>query len=248
MALYALGDLHLAFQSEVRSEAQRKSILFKDHERIFKDYCSRMLTDRDTIVLAGDHTWGKKLSDCRMDFEYIMQIPGRKILLRGNHDHFWDVKKTESLNETFGGRLCFLQNNFYSYGDYALVGTKGYCFEGPFYVDRQGHVIGYDEKEAAHADKLVEREAARLQKSFDAAVAAGYHRFIMFLHYPPTDIIEKDSIFTDMAEKYRVEQVVYAHCHGEERFHDSILGKKNGILYSLVSGDSLRWKPKKILD
>ena len=70
----------------------------------------------------------------------------------------------------------------------------------------------------------------------------------MFLHYPPTNILEERSAFTDMAEEYGAEQVIYAHCHGETRFHDSILGLKNGIRYSLVSGDYLRWQPLKILD
>lgn len=191
--------------------------------------------------------WGSKLPYCQKDLEYIESLPGRKILLRGNHDHFWDVKKTERLNEMFEGKLHFLQNNYFSYGDYALVGTKGYCFEGPFYVDAYGRIAGFDEKEAAHAAMLVERETGRLQKSFDAAMADGCRKFIMFLHYPPTNIMEQNSAFTKMAEEYHVDQVVYAHCHGEARFHDSIRGKKRGIRYSLVSGDCLRWKPMKVL-
>jgi predicted phosphohydrolase len=69
----------------------------------------------------------------------------------------------------------------------------------------------------------------------------------MFLHYPPTSILEDESLFTAMAEEYGAEQVIYAHSHGESRFYDSILGEKNGIRYSLVSGDYLKWKPMKVL-
>ena len=69
---------------------------------------------------------------------------------------------------------------------------------------------------------------------------------LLFLHYPPTNILENESPFTKIAEEYRAEQVIYSHSHGEARFHDSIQGEYNGILYSLVSGDYLRWKPKKI--
>ena len=94
----------------------------------------------------------------------------------------------------------------------------------------------------------MEREAERLKISFEAALADGYSRFIMFLHYPPTNILERNSVFTAMAEKYGAEQVIYAHCHGETRFHDSIEGEKNGIMYRLVSGDYLQWLPLKILD
>ena len=94
----------------------------------------------------------------------------------------------------------------------------------------------------------MEREAARLRCSFEAARAAGYRKYLVFLHYPPTSILEEDSVFTAMAEEYGAEQLIYAHCHGESRFHDSIEGEKNGVLYSLVSGDYRRWMPLKLLD
>ena len=70
----------------------------------------------------------------------------------------------------------------------------------------------------------------------------------MFLHYPPTNILEEESAFTRIAEEYGAEQLIYAHCHGEARFHDSLEGEVNGIRYSLVSGDYLRWMPLKLLD
>ena len=88
----------------------------------------------------------------------------------------------------------------------------------------------------------------RLRKSFEAAKADGFRKYIMFLHYPPTNILERESGFTEMAEAYGAEQVIYAHSHGEHRFHDSIEGEKNGIHYHLVSGDYLQWVPKEILD
>ena len=76
-----------------------------------------MVGPRDTLVLAGDHSWGRNMDECARDFEYILSLPGRKILLRGNHDMFWDAKKTAALNERFAGRLFFLQNNYASYND-----------------------------------------------------------------------------------------------------------------------------------
>ena len=158
------------------------------------------------------------------------------------------AKKTAALNERFTGKLEFLQNNYYTYRDYALVGTKGFVFEGPFYIDRRGHVVGWDEKNEEHARKIVEREQERLRISFEAAKADGYRKYILFLHYPPTSILEDESVFTRMAEEYHAEQVIYAHSHGESRFYDSVLGEKNGVEYRLVSGDFLQWKPVKLLD
>ncbi|MBQ9263944.1 MAG: metallophosphoesterase [Clostridia bacterium] len=248
MGLYAIGDLHLHFQAEVKARGQLTDPAWKDHERLFRQNCEALIGPEDTLLLAGDHSWGKNLEECAADLQYIMDLPGRKILLRGNHDMFWDAKKTPALNARFQGQLAFLQNNYYVYGDYALVGTKGFTFEGPFYLDRKGRLMGWDEQAEAHARRIVERESARLRLSLEAAKGAGYQKLILFLHYPPTNILEKDSPFTALAEAYGVEQVFYAHCHGEARFHDSILGMKNGIRYSLVSGDYLRWRPMKILD
>ena len=161
---------------------------------------------------------------------------------------FWDAKKTGQLNEQFQPELTFLQDSFESYQDYAIVGTKGYTFEGPFYLDGRGRITGWDEEKEVHAKKLVDRELQRLRKSFELAKAAGYRKYILFLHYPPTNILEERSGFTDMAEEYGAEQVIYAHCHGESRFHDSIHGEYRGRVYHLVSGDYLGWKPLKILD
>ncbi len=248
MSLYAIGDLHLHFQSPLKAKGQMTERVWKNHEEKFRKICGELLTEDDTLLLAGDHSWGRNLAECEEDFRYIAALPGRKILLRGNHDMFWDINRTGQLNAQFSGKLCFLQNNFYPYRDYALVGTKGYTFEGPFYLDRRGRILGWDEREEEHAKKLVTRELERLRCSFEAATAEGYRKYIVFLHYPPTSILEDESGFTAMAEEYGAEQVVYAHCHGERRFHDSIEGEKNGIEYHLVSGDYRKWQPLKLLD
>jgi hypothetical protein len=247
MSLYAIGDLHLHYQSVLKAPGQLHGRIWKNHEEKFRANCAKAVTDQDTLVLLGDHSWGRNLSECRLDLQYICDLPGRKILTRGNHDMFWDAKKTRQLNELYQPQLSFLQDGYETYQDYALVGTKGFTFEGPFYIDRFGRIAGWDEEAEVHAKKLVERELQRLRKSFEMAKADGYRKYIMFLHYPPTNILEERSGFTDMAEEFGAEQVLYAHCHGETRFHDSIQGFFRGIRYSLVSGDYLKWRPMKVL-
>ena len=248
MSLYALGDLHLHFQSVLKAEVQLYDPLWKDHEEKFRKNCEELIQEDDVLVLVGDHSWGKNLDECEKDFDYIRSLPGKKILTRGNHDMFWDAKKTKKLNEKFQPELNFLQDGYETYGEYALVATKGYSFEGPYYLNRKGEIVGWDEEAEEHAKKLVTREAQRLLKNFEMAKADGYSKFIMFLHYPPTNFIETDSVFTQIAEHFDVSQVIYAHCHGQRRFHDSILGKYRGRTYHLVSGDYLGWRPMKVLD
>ena len=205
MSLYAIGDLHLHFQSELKAPNQLRDPVWRNHEILFRQNCEKLIGPDDMLVLVGDHSWGRNLAECEKDLAYISALPGKKILLRGNHDMFWDAKKTDALNRQFEGSLFFLQNNYAAYRDYAIVGTKGYTFEGPFYL-RGRRIVDWDREEEEHAQKLVEREAERLRISFEAAVRDGYSRFIMFLHYPPTNILQRNSVFTAMAEKYGADQ------------------------------------------
>lgn len=232
MALYAMGDFHLSFSVDKPMDVFGR--VWKNHEKKIEKYCRKRIHPEDTFVITGDHSWGKNLAECEKDLVFIEALPGRKILLRGNHDMFWDAKKTSVLNERFAGRLEFLQNNFYTYKDYALVGTKGYCYEGKDSIE--------------HFLKIRERETERLRISLEMAAGAGYQKYIMFLHYPPTTIGEQESPFTEMAEAYGVSKVIYSHCHGRDRYDDSLKGYVNGIEYRLVSGDYLNFRPELILE
>ena len=119
MSLYALGDLHLSFQAD--KSMDKFGRVWKNHERKIEKYVNKIVKPEDTLVLTGDHSWGRKLAECEEDLAFIERLPGQKILLRGNHDMFWDAKKTNRLNEMYSGKLFFLQYNFVPYEDYALV-------------------------------------------------------------------------------------------------------------------------------
>ena len=213
MSLYAIGDLHLSFTANKPMDVFGRE--WKNYVRKIEKNWRGRIQDEDTVVITGDHSWGRNLEEAKADLEFIQS------------------GKTCRLNEMYQGRLAFLQNNYYTYREYALVGTKGYCYEGK------------DSPE--HFEKLVKRELERLRISFELAAAGGFSQFIMFLHYPPTSIGEMESGFTEMAREYGAEQVVYSHCHGEDRYQDSFLGDVEGIEYKLVSSDYLRFRPERIL-
>lgn len=231
MSLYAIGDFHLSFS--VDKPMNVFGLKWKNHVKKIEKNWRRKVKKEDTVVITGDHSWGKNLEQCEADLRFIEALPGRKILLRGNHDMFWDAKKTERLNELYQGKMEFLQNNFYRYESYGLVGTKGYCYEGKDSVE--------------HFLKIREREIQRLRISFEKAREEGCQKYIMFLHYPPTSVGEEESPFTQMAKMYGAEKVIYSHCHGEARYDDSFKGYVDGIEYKLVSGDYLNFKPELIL-
>ena len=184
MSLYAIGDLHLSFSVDKPMDVFGRE--WKNHVIKIEKRWKKKIKPEDTVVLTGDHSWGRNLKECEKDLEFISELPGRKILLRGNHS-------------------------------------------------------------IEHFEMLVEREMTRLKTSFELAKKDGYEKFLMFLHYPPTSIGENESPFTNIAEQYGVEKVIYSHCHGEERFQDSFLGEVNGVEYQLVSSDYLRFRPALII-
>ena len=109
MGLYAIGDLHLSLSTDKPMDVFGKE--WKDHVKKIEKNWKKQIHQEDTVVITGDHSWGRNLNESRADLEFIASLPGRKILLRGNHDMFWDAKKTRLLNELYKGKLSFLQNN-----------------------------------------------------------------------------------------------------------------------------------------
>ena len=91
MNLYTIGDLHLHFGSVLKAKNQIEGKVWQNHEEMFRRNCEKLIRPEDTLVLVGDHSWGRNLAEAEKDLEYICNLPGRKILLRGNHDMFWDA-------------------------------------------------------------------------------------------------------------------------------------------------------------
>lgn len=230
MSLYALGDLHLSFQSDKDMSVFGKE--WEGHVEKIKNNWISTVTEEDTIVVTGDVSWGKNFECAIKDLEFVAELPGRKILLRGNHCLYWKKNKTEELQKYFGDRLLFLHCNHFVYEDYAIVGGKGFSAEF--------------EDEFAQAEKRYRIEMRRVEESYDSAKKAGFEKYLLFLHYPPTDFGESDGRFRQFAERIGAEQVIYSHLHGKAKFDGSIKGMLNGINYTLVSGDYVDFVPQKI--
>lgn len=229
MALYAIGDLHLSLASNKPMD------IFGDG---WRDYVERIregfaqLNDEDVIVLCGDLSWGMSLEESLEDFRFIHQLPGTKLLLKGNHDYWWN---TATKMEKFFAQheltsLKILHNNCYFYGDQAICGTRGWFYE----LDNQG----------THNEKMLAREAGRLEASLQAA---GEKEKLCFLHYPPLYQGYQCPEILAVLKKYGVRQCFYGHLHGQSH-RRAIEGEWNGTHFSLIAADYLKFIPKKICD
>ena len=221
MALYALGDLHLSFS--VDKPMDIFDPVWKDHEKKIEKYWRKKITPEDTIVLTGDHSWGRNVKECEADFAFIESLPGRKILLRGNHDMFWDAKKTERLNQEFAGR-------FFSFSRIILPSMRAMLWWA------RRATVTREKDSIEHFLKIRKRETERLRVSFEAAKAAGCEKFLMFLHYPPTTIGgDGKSLHEDGRGVWSRAGDLFP-LSWKERFDDSFKGEVNGVYYRLVSG------------
>lgn len=227
--LYAIGDLHLSL------EADKPMDIFGSG---WKNYVNRIktgfstLTDDDTCVICGDISWSMSLEKSLLDFKFIDELPGKKIILKGNHDYWWSTaSKTETFFNANGiSSISILHNNFFAVGDIAVCGTRGWFYE--------------EEKGNAHDKKIMNRELGRLETSLK--LAEGFDKKYCFLHYPPiynTYVCEE---IIELMKKYRVQKCYYGHIHGKGHGY-AVEGYRDSIEYKMVSADYLGFSPTKIL-
>ena len=222
--LYAIGDLHLSF------EANKPMDVFGKRWTGYVDKLRAGLSvigPADTTVLLGDLSWSMDLEHAREDFAFINAIPGRKIILKGNHDYWWTTaSKFYQFCEAQGFRnLWILNNNCYEYGDLAICGTRGWFFE--------------EETGQAHDRKIMHRELMRLEASLKAA---GDREKLVFLHYPPVYRGYLCRPILELLHRYRVNRCWYGHLHSESH-KLAIIGEYEGIDFRLAAADYTDFRP-----
>ena len=228
MALYAIGDLHLSLG------AAKPMDVFGGAWVGYMEKLRQGLSiigPEDTTVLLGDLSWALDLSGAKEDFAFIDEIPGRKIILKGNHDYWWSTaaKFYKFCNENGFENQFILNNNHYVYENWAICGTRGWFFE--------------EERSASHDEKVFKRELLRLEASLKSA---GDMDKIVFLHYPPKYKGYECSQILELLEKYQVRRCFYGHLHGPS--HGLAMeGLWNGVEYSLVSADKLNFQPFRVI-
>lgn len=229
MALYVLGDLHLSFGVDKPMDVfggRWDGYVDKLREGL------SVLSHDDTIVLLGDLSWGLDFREAVDDFAFIDEIPGRKLIVKGNHDYWWSTasKFDKFCTEHGFGNLYLLHNNCHWYGDIALCGTRGWFFE--------------EEKEGTHDEKVFRRELGRLETSLKAA---GDAEKLCFLHYPPRYRGYICQEIIDLLSLYGVKACYYGHLHGDSH-KLALQGQSGGIEYRLAAADYVNFKPVKIME
>lgn len=225
MNLFAIGDLHLSYSKHKPMDLF--GVHWKAHEEKIKKQWEELVTDEDVVLIPGDISWAMRLKEATKDLEWLEQLPGKKICIKGNHDYWWD--RTGILNKLYKS-LYFLQNTAYWIGDLAICGTRGWALLNP------------DMRTEAD-EKMIHRECIRLKLSLEEACKKGCREIWVLLHYPPCGENQSPSPFIELMKQYPVKRVIYGHLHDEAAWKKALIGNYDGISYHLVSADYLGFRP-----
>ena len=224
MSLFAIGDTHLSFGTD------KPMNIFSGWDdyvpRLVKNWEALVGPD-DTVVIPGDISWGIDLGESEPDFRFLNDLPGTKLIGKGNHDYWWSTKtKMDAFFADCGfTTLHILHNNAYEVGPYAICGTRGWFFDD----------------ESPEAAKVLAREVGRLKMSLEAAKATGKEP-LPFLHYPPVTNQRECEPIMDVLRESGITRCYYAHLHGNA-IATAFRGERVGIQFELVSADSLQFCP-----
>ena len=230
MSIFVIGDLHLSFNQNKPMDIFGEH--WKGHEEKIKQDWIKKVKENDLVIIPGDFSWETYLENTELDFSFLNNLPGKKLLLKGNHDYWWTTltNMKKFLKEKDFTNIDFLYNNSYEYEDKIICGTRGWSI-----ADHEAD------------KKLINRKLIRLELSLKNGIEqyGNQKEIIVFMHYPPitksTILSNQEADFVNLMKKYNVKRCYYAHLHGVS-INDAIEGNIEGIEFKLVSADGLDFK------
>ncbi|MBR3148917.1 MAG: metallophosphoesterase [Eubacterium sp.] len=226
MSLYAIADTHLSFGTDKPMDSFPG---WDNYVSRIKNNWNKLITDKDTVVIAGDISWAMNFDELRADFDFINKLNGQKIIIKGNHDYWWNTltKMNTFIEENGFSTIKILQNNSYCVNGVSVCGSRGWLFESG----------------EEHDEKVLNREVGRVKMSLDSAECK---EKILFLHYPPVTTNQSCEQIMQLIDEYGIKKCYYGHLHGAAaRF--AITDNINGCDFELISCDRLGFMPKLII-
>ena len=230
MRVFAIGDLHLA--GGTGKTMDRFGEHWRDHDRKIFDAWERTVGSDDLVLIAGDTSWAMRLEDARPDLDRIGQMPGLKLLVKGNHDYWWQTRS--KMSRVLHPSVRILQASSTIVNRVAVAGTRGWV------CPNDSH-FGEDDA------KIYERELGRLRTALTSLRGreGDFDSLIVALHYPPTNAEHQSSGFTELIEEYGADVCVYGHLHGDD-IGTALTGLRGRATYYLVSADAAAFAPVEI--
>lgn len=230
MSLFVIADLHLCQGNPEKTMSVFNG--WKNYQELIRKNWLDLVKPDDTVVIAGDVSWGMSLQESAKDFHFIENLTGHKIIIKGNHDYWWSTKK--KMDDFLIAEGCrsieILHNNHFRYGNYGICGTRGW-------VSIKGET---------QDEKVLKREVQRLETSIQSALAENLQP-IVFLHYPPIFATNFNYDILDVLYHNNIKDCYYGHIHGRSAHELCIKNTYDGINFHLISGDYLQFIPEKVM-
>ncbi len=227
MSLFAIADTHLSLGADKPMDIFGG---WQDYVQRLETNWRKLVTDNDTVVIAGDISWAMKLEDALEDFRFLDSLPGQKLIFKGNHDYWWStMKKMETwLSDNGLDSIKILHNSSVKVGSYAVCGSRGWFFDAENDPD----------------NKILLREAGRVRRSIESAKETDAEP-IVFLHYPPLTTAMVCNEIVDVLREENIKRCYYGHLHGGS-LRNAFVGERHGIKFDVISADFLKFCPKLI--
>lgn len=235
MNVWAIADLHLAISTP---DKNMDVFGWTDYMKKIEKNWRCVVKDEDLVLIAGDISWAMNLDKAKIDLNWIEALPGTKVMIKGNHDYWWQsIGKTRAI---LGPKSHLIQNDAFHFEDISIAGTRLWdSDEYSFYPQN------LTEEEQKQNSKIFERELERLEMSLKALRKEAQYKIAM-THYPPIGADLKPSKTSALLEKYGVDFCIFGHLHNVKE-NELPFGKKNGVDYRLTSCDHLNFTPLKII-
>lgn len=228
MKIFALADVHLSFSTSKPMDVFGPE--WSNHHLLIAENWSRLVGPEDWVLICGDISWAMYLSEAEEDIKFLAQLPGKKILIRGNHDYWW--KSISKVRKALPEGVLAIQNDYVPLGNLAVCGTRGWILP--------------NDQMSEQDKKIYSREIIRAEISLSKAEKDGFKEKIFMLHYPPFQNRVLDPGFKRLFDAYGVRWCAYGHMHGSDhRF--AVEGMIDGVRYVFAAADYTGFSPVEIL-
>lgn len=213
-----------------------------DHANRLQENWHLLVGQDDLVFLPGDISWGNKLERALLDLEWIDQLPGTKVMIRGNHDYWWPSLK--KLRELPFASIHYIHNNALRFGEVAVGGARLFDYHTFNFDAFMESVPQVKEVDAEEVERLYQRELVRLETSLQQIDVTAPFK-VALTHYPPLGVDMAPTPATDLLEKYHINLCLFGHLHGMKQ---GVLpfGVARGVRYVLTSFDYLGGTPLEI--
>lgn len=233
MSIFVIADLHLSFGTNKPMDIFGSN--WEKHDEKIANSWKEKVKEDDLVLLPGDFSWAMRLEDTKKDFEYLDSLPGKKLLLKGNHDYWWTTlaKMRKFIKDNKFQNIDFIQNNYYIFEDKIITGVHGWVING---------------KE--EDNKILRREKLRLEMELNS-IKKEYgdsKEIIVLMHYPPYEKPESNNInpYAEIMGNFNIRKCYYGHLHGEQAYWNVKDYELHGIEYKLISADYLNFELQKV--